>query len=83
MSTVYLLIIGGPDATGDLTLQVDLGGPVSLSTDRADQHEPVSVRDEGLGAVVGPREVAHLEGRRFSPFTRFLRVIPKTSPVQI
>lgn len=33
---IYLLIIRCPDATRDLTLQVDLRGPMSLSTDRAD-----------------------------------------------
>lgn len=49
---VHLLIIGRPDATRDLTLQVDLGGPVSLSADGADQHKAVPVRDERLGAVM-------------------------------
>lgn len=60
---VHLLIIGSPDATSDLTLQVNLGGPVSLSADRADQHEAIPVRDERLSAIVRPSEVTHLEER--------------------
>lgn len=59
--TGYLLIIRCPDATCDLTLQVDLRGPVSLSADRADQHEAVPVRDERLSTVMWPGEVTHLE----------------------
>lgn len=58
----HLLVVGGPDPTRDLALQVDLRGPVSLAADGADQHEAVPVRDEGLRAVMGPGEVAHLLG---------------------
>lgn len=49
---VYLLIVGRPDAAADLTLQVDLRGPVPLAADRAHQHEAVPVRNESLSAVV-------------------------------
>lgn len=49
---VHLLIVRRPDAAGDLTLQVDLRGPVPLSADGADQDETVPVGDECLGAVV-------------------------------
>ena len=57
---VYLLVVRSPDPAGDLALQVDLGGPVALPTDGAHQHEAVPVRDQRLGAVVGPGEVTHL-----------------------
>jgi len=60
---LYLLVVGGPDAAGDLALQVDLGGPVALAADGAHQHEAVPVGDQRLGAVVGPREVTHLGTR--------------------
>lgn len=70
---MYLLIIRCPDAAGDLTLQVYLGGPVSLSTHWADQHEAVPVRDEGLSSVMWPSEVTHLEGVKCSP-SRHLRI---------
>lgn len=61
---VYLLVIGGPDSTRDLALQVDLGGPVSLPADRSHQDEAVPVGDESLGAIVRPSEVTHLQGTR-------------------
>ena len=57
---LYLLVVRGPDPAGDLALQVDLGGPVALPADGAHQHEAVPVRDQRLGAVVGPGEVTHL-----------------------
>ena len=60
----YLLVVRGPDATGDLALQVDLGGPVPLAADRAHQDEAVAVGDQSLGPVVGPGEVAHLRTTR-------------------
>lgn len=63
---MYLLIIRRPDATGDLTLQVNLWGPVSLPADRANQHKAIPVRDEGLSAIMGPGEVTHLDGRQFT-----------------
>lgn len=60
----YLLVVRGPDTTGDLALQVDLRGPVSLPADRSHQHEAVAVGDESLGAIVGPSEVTHLQRTR-------------------
>ena len=57
---VYLLVVRSPDPAGDLALQVDLGGPVALPADGAHQHKAVAVRDQRLGAVVGPGEVTHL-----------------------
>lgn len=63
-ASVHLLIVRRPDAAGDLTLQVDLRWPVSLSADGADQDETVPVGDERLGAVMWPSEVTHLEERK-------------------
>ena len=57
----YLLVIRGPDTTGNLAFQVNLGGPVSLSTDRAHQDKAITIWDKSLGAIVWPREVTHLE----------------------
>lgn len=51
-ASVHLLIVRRPDAAGDLTLQVDLRRPVSLSADGADQDETVPVGDERLGAIM-------------------------------
>lgn len=56
----YLLVIRGPDTTGDLTLQVNLGGPVSLPADWPHQDEAIAVRNKSLGAIMGPSEVTHL-----------------------
>lgn len=56
----YLLVIGGPNPTGDLTLQVDFRGPVALTAHRPHQHKTVAVGDQGLCAVMWPREVTHL-----------------------
>lgn len=58
----YLLIIWGPDTTGNVAFQVDLRGPVSLPTDRAHQDEAITIGDKSLGPVMGPGKVTHLEG---------------------
>lgn len=63
-AAVHLLIVRRPDAAGDLTLQVDLRRPVSLSADGAYQDEPIPVGNERLGAVMWPSEVTHLEKRK-------------------
>lgn len=61
MCVYYLLVIGGPDTTGNLAFQVDLGGPVSLPADWSHQNKAISVGDKSLGAIVGPGEVTHLK----------------------
>lgn len=58
----YLLIIWGPDTTGNVAFQVDLRGPVSLPTDRAHQDEAITIGDKSLGPIMGPGKVTHLEG---------------------
>lgn len=56
----YLLVVGGPYAAGDLTLQVNFRGPVTLAAHRTHQHETITVRDQSLRPIMRPREVTHL-----------------------
>lgn len=56
----YLLVVRCPYATGDLTFQVDLRWPVSLSTDRTNQDKSISIWDQCLRPIMAPREIAHL-----------------------
>lgn len=57
---LYLLVIGSPYATCDLTFQVDLRWPMSLPTDRADQDKPISIWNKRLCSIVAPCEITHL-----------------------
>lgn len=79
----HLLIIWCPDATGDLTLQVNLGGPVSLSTDRADQDKAVPVRDECLSAIMWPSEVTHLKASKHSQLRQWCSILPNVQCVGV
>lgn len=56
----YLLVIWGPDTTGDLALKVDLRGPVSLPAHWSHQDKAITVWNESLGAIMRPGEVTYL-----------------------
>lgn len=56
----YLLVIWGPDTTGNLALKVDLRGPVSLPAHWSHQDKAITVRNESLGAIMRPGEVTYL-----------------------
>lgn len=57
---LYLLVIRSPYATCDLTFQVDLRWPVSLSADRTDQDKPISIWNKCLSPIMAPCEITHL-----------------------